>query len=148
MSPPTQLTARQSRFIDEFLLDGRGAQAAIRAGYAVAGARVAAHRALTNAAVSQVIQARQSADAARLSIRREDVLEWLQSAFLAAREKGDPASMVSAAREIGKMLGFYAADRLRVDVDVGGVGQAEMANMERLTDAELLAIIETGRVAA
>jgi len=138
----TALTARQARFIDEFLVDGKGAQAAIRAGYAVAGARVAAHRALTNAAVSSAIQARQSADATRLSIQRNDVLEWLQSAFVTAREKGDPASMVSAAREIGRLLGLYPVDRLKVDVAVGAVGQAEMARMERMSDAELLAIVE------
>jgi len=42
---------------------------------------------------------------------------------------------------------MYPVDRLKVDVDVGGVGQAEMGRMERMTDAELLAIIEAGRAA-
>jgi len=33
MSSPAQLTARQARFVDEFLVDGNGTQAAVRAGY-------------------------------------------------------------------------------------------------------------------
>ena len=74
----TELTARQARFVQEFLVDGCGTKAAIRAGYAVAGARVAAQQGrLTNAAVSSALQARQSADATRLSIHGNDVLEAL-----------------------------------------------------------------------
>ena len=35
------LTPRQSRFVDEYLVDANGTQAAIRAGYSATGARVA-----------------------------------------------------------------------------------------------------------
>ncbi len=50
--------------------------------------------------------------------------------------------MVSAAREIGRLLGFYAVDRLKGDVEVRGVGQADKRRMERMSDAELLAIVQ------
>jgi phage terminase small subunit len=41
------LTAKQTRFIDEFLVDSNGAAAAVRAGYAPGSAKVAASRMLT-----------------------------------------------------------------------------------------------------
>lgn len=50
------LTAKQARFIDEYLVDGNGTAAAVRAGYGRAGARVAAHRALRNDNVSAPIE--------------------------------------------------------------------------------------------
>jgi hypothetical protein len=56
MGTPLTLTAKQQRFIAEYLVDGNGARAAIAAGYGRAGARVRAHR-LTrdNAAVQAEI---------------------------------------------------------------------------------------------
>lgn len=68
MTAHTPMTAKQARFIDEYLVDANGTQAAIRAGYGAAGARVAAHRLLTNVAISSAIEARQSADAAAYSL--------------------------------------------------------------------------------
>ena len=85
------------------------------------------------------LQAAQAADATRLSICRGNVLEWLQSAFLMAREKSDPAAMVSAAREIGKMMGFYAVETKRIELTAGKDG--EQARMENMSDAELLVLI-------
>ena len=38
-SRPTDLTPKQTRFIDEYLVDRNGAQAAIRAGYSARSAR-------------------------------------------------------------------------------------------------------------
>jgi phage terminase small subunit len=43
MPKAAELTARQAWFVQEYLVDERGAQAVIRAWYAVAGARVVAH---------------------------------------------------------------------------------------------------------
>jgi hypothetical protein len=142
MPVATELTARQARFVQEYLVDGRGAKAAIRAGYAVAGARVAAHRALTNAAVSSALQARQSADASRLSIQRNDVLEALVEAAQLARDQKQPMALIAAAREIGKLLGFYEADKLRMGVGTGE--KAELDRLSSLSDADLLAIIDHG----
>ncbi|MCF8168633.1 MAG: terminase small subunit [Rhodoferax sp.] len=41
------LTARQARFVDEFLIDGNGAAAAVRAGYSAKTARFIASENLT-----------------------------------------------------------------------------------------------------
>ena len=141
MTAHTLMTAKQARFVDEYLVDANGTQAAIRAGYGAAGARVAAHRLLTNVAISSAIEARQRADATRLSIERETVLAQLLEAVEMARTQMNPAGMVAGLREIGKLMGFYTD---RVKVDVGVTDQQERRRMEAMTDAELLAM--TGQV--
>jgi hypothetical protein len=67
------------------------------------------------------------------------VLEWLQSAFLAAREKGDPAAMVSAAREIGRMMGFYAPEVKKVALTIDQ--NDTQARFSRMSDRELLDVM-------
>ena len=99
------MTPRQARFVDEYLIDGNGTQAATRAGYGAAGARVAAHRLLTNVAISSAIEARQRVDATRLSVDRNRVLTGLLEAVEMAREQRNPAGMVAGLREIGKLMG-------------------------------------------
>ena len=80
------LSDRQVRFVAEYLVDANGTQAAIRAGYGAAGARVAAHRLLTNVAICSAIEARQRADGERLGVRRQDVLKGLLEAVYMARD--------------------------------------------------------------
>ena len=133
------ITPRQAKFVDEYLVDGNGTQAATRAGYGAAGARVAAYRLLTNVAISSAIEAHQRADATRLSIERETVLAQLLEAVEMARTQMNPAGMVAGLREIGKLMGFYTD---RVKVDVGVTDQQERRRMEAMTDAELLAMVQ------
>ena len=139
MTAHTLVTAKQARFVDEYLVDANGTQAAIRAGYGAAGARVAAHRLLTNVAISSAIEARQRVDATRLSVDRDRVLAGLLEAVEMAREQRNPAGMVAGLREIGKLMGFYTD---RVKVDVGVTDQQERRRMEAMTDAELLAMVQ------
>lgn len=139
MTAHTLMTAKQARFVDEYLVDANGTQAAIRAGYGAAGARVAAHRLLTNVAISSAIEARQRVDATRLSVDRNSVLTGLLEAVEMAREQRNPAGMVAGLREIGKLMGFYTD---RVKVDVGVTDQQERRRMEAMTDAELLAMVQ------
>ena len=139
MTANTLMTAKQARFVDEYLVDANGTQAAIRAGYGAAGARVAAHRLLTNVAISSAIEARQRVDATRLSVDRNRVLTGLLEAVEMAREQRNPAGMVAGLREIGKLMGFYTD---RVKVDVGVTDQQERRRMEAMTDAELLAMVQ------
>jgi hypothetical protein len=141
MKTASSLTQRQARFVEEFLLDANGTQAAIRAGYGVASARVTAHRLLTNAAVSEAIGTRQHADRQRLGMAREDVLKGLLEAIDLAREQMNPAGMVAGLREIGKLMGFYAPQH--VNVSVGAAPSDELRRMEAMSDSELEAFVAT-----
>ena len=140
MTAHTLMTAKQARFVDEYLVDANGTQAAIRAGYGAAGARVAAHRLLTNVAISSAIEARQRVDATRLSVDRNRVLTGLLEAVEMAREQRNPAGMVAGLREIGKLMGFYAPTTAKVDVDLRA--RAERVRLEAMTDAALFSLID------
>ena len=63
-----------------------------------------------------------------------------------ARVQSNPAAMVSGLREIGKMMGFYAVETKRVELNLSG--NAELKRMNQMSDAELLQIIEAGQAAA
>ncbi len=140
MCSTNTLTARESLFVQEYLIDACGTQAAIRSGVAPAGAHVWASRALRKAKVSAALKARQAADATRLSIQREDVLNGLVEAAAMAKRQCDPAGMVAAWKQVGHLLGYYTPERIKVDVNVAG--SLEMGRMNQLSDAELLTIIE------
>lgn len=140
------LTAKQSRFVQEYLVDGCGAQAAIRSGVAPSGAHVWASRTLRIAKVSEALQARQAADATRLLIQRENVLAGLLEAVGQAREQRNPMGMIAGFREIGRLMGFYAPEVKKVDLNVSA--QAEMGRLNQMTDAELLKIMAAGQAVA
>ena len=135
------MTAKQQRFVAEYLVDGNGTAAAVRAGYGRAGARVAAHRALRNDNVAAEIAGRQAADADRLRLAREDALQGWLEAIEAARGQANPMAQIAGWREIGKMLGFYAPERQRVEVSAAGA--AEWQWLEAMSDAELLRLAGT-----
>lgn len=135
MSSTGILTPRQARFIEEFLVDANGTQAAIRAGTAPAGAHVWACRTLKDPKVAAELKRRQEADSERLQVSRESVVIKLQAAYELAAEMQEPAAMVSAARELGRLFGFYAPIQARVDLSasegrlleqIGGLSDGEL----------------------
>ena len=146
MSSTCKLTPRQAAFIPEFLATGNATASVIAAGFSVKGASVAGTRMLRNAKVAEALQARQSADATRLSIKRENVVAGLLEAVNQARAQSNPMAMIAGLRELGKMMGFYAPEVKKVDLNVSG--QAVMNKMNALSDAELLKIITAGQAAA
>ena len=99
---------------------------------------------LRNVRVKNAIQARQTDDATRLSIEREDVLAALLEAVNQARVQANPMAMVSGLREIGRMMGFYAAERYKANVKIGyGDHLGKYASM---TDHQLMAVMAKGEL--
>ena len=72
---------------------------------------------------------------------RKRVMDMLVDAYDMAKLMSEPASMVSAAREVGKMCGYYT---VQTQVNVTVNGQVSIDRMSRLSDDELLKIIEQG----
>jgi len=136
------LTAKQQRFVDEYLVDGNGARAAIAAGYGRAGARVRAHR-LTrdNAAVRAEIARRQAHDRDRLAIDRTAVIAGILSGIELAKERMDGATVIRGWAELGKLMGYFQP--MRHQVEVSTAQDAEMGRLERLSDAELVRLINS-----
>ena len=145
MPSTSTLSAKQTRFVTEYLVDSNGAAAAVRAGYAPGSAKVIACRLTKDNRIQEVLRAQQSADATRLALRRQEVLAGLLEAIDQARVQGNPAAMIRGWSEIGRLMGYYAPEVKKVDLDVGC--QVEIDRINQLSDAELVRIIETGRAA-
>lgn len=133
------LSARQQRFVAEYLVDGNGQRAAIAAGYGVAGAAVAAHRLLSNAKVKIVLHGHQKAHAQRLMVKREDMADALFDAADMARAQRNPMALIAATRALIKLFGLDAPVRLAVDLS-----PKPSHHFSRLSDAELVALIAGG----
>lgn len=136
------LTSKQLRWIEEYLVDFNGAAAAIRAGYSEKSARSIAHENTTKPDIQAVLQARQAAMAKELQITREGVIAGLLEAVEMGRAHRNPMAMISALREVGKMLGFYAVETKRVELTSG---QKDQDHFGSLSDSELIKIIAMGQ---
>lgn len=73
----SDLTPKQARFVDEYVVDLNGTQAAIRAGYAEKSASVEAARLLANAKVGEAVGAALKARSERTQINADWVLKRL-----------------------------------------------------------------------
>ena len=89
-----ELNAKQTRFVEEYLIDLNGAQAAIRAGYSERTAKEHASRLLTNDNVKTLLQKRMTERAHKTEITQERVLERLWMIATA-----DPNELVEYRRE-------------------------------------------------
>ena len=100
------MTPKQAAFIDEYLIDHNGTQAAIRAGYSKRTARQQAVELLANAEVQQAIKDAETAAQQRNIITFDDLLSELEDARQLAKAEGQCSAMVSATMAKAKMLGF------------------------------------------
>jgi len=89
------LTPRQHRFVEEYLVDLNGTQAAIRAGYARSGARTEGARLLTNADVQAAVDIAKTDRAKRIGIDAAWVLARLRDEV-----EADLADIYSEANEL------------------------------------------------
>ena len=76
---------------------------------------------------------------------RKMVLEGFLEAIEQAKLQADPAVQIAGWREIGKMCGYYAPEVKEVNVNVSA--KRTIGQLEVLSDAELLEMIEKDRQA-
>lgn len=74
--------------------------------------------------------------AANVKITKEDVVQMLMDAVDMAKLLGDPTAVVSAARELGKMLGFYAPEVKKITHGLDR--KSIIAIMDAMNDEELM----------
>lgn len=130
------VTEKQDKYV-EARLDGKSKrQAAIDAGYSVNNVAQIEKSADVRAALEQA----RSELSTATQIKRADVIEMLKEAYDMAKLAAEPSSMVSAAKEIGKMLGFYEPETIRIETQRNaGTVQRKLMTM---TDEELMEIAE------
>lgn len=89
------LTPKQARFVEEYLVDLNATQAAVRAGYSAKGADTAGPRLLENPEIKAAIDAAKIDRSEQTEITSERVLKEIANmAFY------DPAQLIGAAREL------------------------------------------------
>jgi hypothetical protein len=131
-----QLTARQTRFVEEYIVSGNAAAAARAAGYGERSAKVTACRMLTKANLKTAIAAKKHAVAADFELRRENIIGAIMQAIAMAKEQQSPSTMISGLVQIAKLCGFYdpatlAAEKRRQQPDGS-------ENIKHVPTAELL----------
>jgi phage terminase small subunit len=98
-----ELIPRHRRFVEEYVRDFNGTQAAIRVGYSERSAHVTASRLLSNAKVQQALSEKQQAITASAAW---DVERWLDVVGGIAEHGESEAARVSAAALLAKYLGI------------------------------------------
>lgn len=79
----------------------------------------------------------------RTMITREKVVAMHMEAFELAKLMAEPASMVAAAREIGKMHGFYEPKKIELTLKEGATSR----KLEQMTTQELEELIQQAQSA-
>ncbi len=110
-----KLTAKQERFVAEYLVDLNATQAAIRAGYAKKGAAVEGSRLLVNPKVAAAVAAAQAERAKRTEITQDyvltsirDTMERCKQAVPVKYQSGDPVMIDTPNGDIARAYKFEA----------------------------------------
>jgi len=143
----TDLPSKQARFVAEYLVDGNGAQAAVRAGYARSGAKVQAARLLKSETVLAAVRSGQREISDRLALSRERALQGVLEAIDIARAAGDASAMIAGWREIGRLMGYYQPDKTK-QVHVNIMAKRVIEQMEMMSDADLVKLVEVSGAGA
>lgn len=116
------LTAKQERFVQEYLVDLNATQAAIRAGYSAKNADKIGPELLGKTRVSTAIQAEKNARSARTQITQDYVIKKLKA--ITDQEASDGtdselkySSQLKALELLGRHLGMFT-DRMKVEGNV------------------------------
>lgn len=136
IDPEKPLTEQQRSFAKLWASGESVVTATLRAGYSseVYGYRMAAQPNVLKLYNEEKAKYEKASD-----MSRKKVMDMLLKAYEHAEFAQEPASMVSAAREIGRMCGYYEPVKHRVEVNV--TGNIVLDRMNRLTDAELLELL-------
>ena len=127
------LTAKQARFVEEYLVDLNATQAAIRAGYSEARASEIGYQLLQKTPVTAEIEKAQAERSKRVEVTQDDVIRLLYR-----EAEGEGADTTSSARVratelLGRHLNLFEADRK---------ANAPRLEVTELSDTELYDRIE------
>lgn len=103
----SKLTAKQAKFVDEYLIDLNATQAAIRAGYSEKFSNSNASKLLQNTAIQKAIQAAQARLSEECLVSQKMVIEGLLAEAKLNGEGSSHSARVSAWAHLGKHLGMF-----------------------------------------
>ena len=133
----TRLTPKQHKFIDEYLIDLNGTQAAIRAGYRENTARQMAAQNLSKPVIQQKIQERREELSRQTKVTQERILEEEAAiAFCDPREVFGPDGNLLPLHEIPEQMAraLASVDRIETTQQVGGIRETTVRYRYRFWD--------------
>lgn len=137
-NPDRPLTTKMKDFVKYWAQGESILSAAIKAGYTDGGTY--AYRLAKDPAILKIYHAEKEAYAQAVGMTRQRVMEGLLEAVEMAKVQADPTAMIAGWREVGKMCGYYEPVKKQIDVNIAG--NVVMERLNRLSDSELLKLIE------
>jgi hypothetical protein len=134
--PWKPLTEQQKQFVKAFSKGENMTNSLKAGGFGVASVAYG-YRMLEMPNVSRALKEQQAAYALASELSKRDVMDMLKEAYDMAKLMSEPSSMVAAAREIGKMCGYY--EPKKIDLTISSVGRKKI---EMLSDEELFQLMQ------
>lgn len=135
-----KLTAKQQRFVDEYLIDLNATQAAIRAGYSPQTAQEQGSQNLSKLMVSEAIDKALAARSRRTGITQDRVLrELAKVAFVNANDVIDPDSATVRADAAEEDLACIQAVKVKTsESEMGSSSEREIKLYDKMRALEML----------
>lgn len=135
-----KLTAKQQRFVDEYLIDLNATQAAIRAGYSPQTAQEQGSQNLSKLMVSEAIDKALAARSRRTGITQDRVLrELAKVAFVNANDVIDPDSATVRADATEEDLACIQAVKVKTsESEMGSSSEREIKLYDKMRALEML----------
>lgn len=134
-----QLSEQRQHFVDEYLIDLNGTQAAIRAGYSVKTAQEQASRLLSNVMVQQAIAKRMAERSKRTGINQDRVvLELAKIAFVKMTDIVDDHGRIKGTATDDDLACIESIKYKESDNEFGGSVEREVKIGSKLKALELL----------
>lgn len=110
-----KLSDKQLRFIEEYLIDGNGTQAAIRAGYSEKTANEQAARMLAKVSIQNEVKKRQEELSLKLTKTRDDIIDDLINVINTFLLDGrNTPNALKAIEILNKMTGWNSPDKTEI----------------------------------
>lgn len=136
VDPWKPLTEQQRLFVKAFS-SGENMTNSLKAGGFSAASLAYGYRLLAMPNIAKALKESQAAYAMAAELSKKDVMDMLKEAYDMAKLMSEPASMVAAAREIGKMCGYYEPKKVDLTISTAGRQKIEM-----LSDEDLFKLME------
>ncbi len=133
--PKSAVISEKQKVFADAILEGHSKAAAARAaGYHPA----SASNVMRQEEIQSYIEEARAVTTDVSTLRRHDVLNIFMEAIDMARTLADPSQMINGADKVCKMMGFYAPETLKLEIE--GNSKALSARFKQLSDAELFEI--------
>lgn len=128
------LTIKQERFAREYVKDGNGTRAAIKAGYSRKSSKVIASQTLTKVNVSEAIAKLRRRQAERLDVSRDKLINDVAHIAEQAQIEGEYNAAINANTLIMKAQGYLVERQLNMSVDIT---QSHLEALQQYTDRRI-----------